>query len=73
MTTLTLNIKDDRKVEDVLRFLRDIDFLEVLEPEFGANKHSDRTGFLSRFAGAWKGEILVREEQGNYEVRSELK
>jgi hypothetical protein len=34
MTTLTLNIKDDRKVEDVLRFLRDIDFLEVLEPEF---------------------------------------
>lgn len=29
MTTITLNIKDDRKVEDVLRFLRDIDFLEI--------------------------------------------
>lgn len=29
MTTLLLNIRDDRKVEDVLRFLRDIDFLDV--------------------------------------------
>ncbi|NLX24954.1 MAG: hypothetical protein GXY61_03195 [Lentisphaerae bacterium] len=32
MTTLTLNIKDDSKVQDVLRFLGDIDFLEVLQP-----------------------------------------
>ncbi|MBN2703245.1 MAG: hypothetical protein JXR23_03450 [Pontiellaceae bacterium] len=32
MTTLTLNIKDDSKVQDVLRFLSDIDFLEVLQP-----------------------------------------
>jgi len=29
MTTLTLTIKDDNKTEDVLRFLRDIPFLEV--------------------------------------------
>jgi hypothetical protein len=32
MTTVTLNIKDDSKVDDVLRFLRDIDFLEIQEP-----------------------------------------
>ena len=32
MTTVTLNIKDESKAGDVLRFLRDIDFLEVLEP-----------------------------------------
>ena len=32
MTTLMLNIKDDSKVQDVLRFLGDIDFLEVSEP-----------------------------------------
>lgn len=32
MTTLTLNIKDDSKVQDVLRFLGDIDFLEVSAP-----------------------------------------
>ena len=27
---------------------------------------------LDRFAGAWAGEPLVREEQGNYEAREEL-
>ena len=27
---------------------------------------------LARFAGAWSGEMLVREEQGTYEVREEL-
>ena len=27
---------------------------------------------LNRFAGAWVGEQLVREDQGNYEVREEL-
>lgn len=32
MTTITLNIKDESKANDVLRFLRDIDFLEVIEP-----------------------------------------
>jgi len=28
---------------------------------------------LARFAGAWAGEPLVREDQGNYEIREELK
>lgn len=32
MTTLILNIKDDSKVQGVLRFLRDIDFIEVSDP-----------------------------------------
>ncbi|RLB65997.1 MAG: hypothetical protein DRH08_07130 [Deltaproteobacteria bacterium] len=30
-------------------------------------------GSLARFAGAWRGEEMVREEQGAYEVRNELK
>ena len=30
MTTLMVNVRDDKKVNDVVRFLRDIDFLEVL-------------------------------------------
>ena len=29
MTTLMINVRDDKKVNDVLSFLRDIDFLEV--------------------------------------------
>jgi hypothetical protein len=28
---------------------------------------------LARFAGAWVGEMLVREEQGIYEVREDFK
>lgn len=28
---------------------------------------------LARFAGAWVGEPLVREDQGNYEDREEFK
>ena len=27
---------------------------------------------LSRFAGAWAGDLLVREDQGTYEVREEF-
>lgn len=30
MTTLLVNVRDDAKVNDVLSFLRDIDFLEVV-------------------------------------------
>ena len=30
MTTLLVNINDDKKVDDVVSFLRGIDFLEVL-------------------------------------------
>jgi len=53
MTTLTLNIKDERKVEDVLRFLRDIDFLEVSEAHATRLERSPKkslVGSLSRFA-----------------------
>lgn len=28
---------------------------------------------LARFAGAWAGELLVREDQGIYEVREDFK
>jgi hypothetical protein len=31
-----------------------------------------RSNLLARFAGAWKGGGLVREDQGVYEIRSEL-
>lgn len=63
MTTLTLNIKDDRKVEDVLRFLRDIDFLDVSEENSPQSKGSPLRsvfGSLSRFANPDR----VQEEAG---------
>ncbi len=33
---------------------------------------SDNAGFISSFAGKWKGVPLVREEQGEYEDRERL-
>ena len=33
MTTLLVNIRDEKKADDVFRFLRDIDFLEVVVKE----------------------------------------
>jgi hypothetical protein len=33
MTSIVVNVKDDCKVDDVVRFLRDIDFLDVIVEE----------------------------------------
>lgn len=63
MTTLTVNVKDEGKLEDVLRFLRDIDFLEVLEPEFSKPQTSPLRslfGSLNRFANPDR----IQEESG---------
>lgn len=46
MTTLTVNIKDDSKVEDVYRFLADIDFLEVSRPTKTSTKKPRVPGLL---------------------------
>lgn len=54
MTTLTLNIKDERKVEDVLRFLRDIDFLEVSQPSASVGQ--------PRVPGRFKNKVRMTED-----------
>jgi hypothetical protein len=54
MTALTLNIKDERKVEDVLRFLRDIDFLDVSQPSVLIRK--------PRVPGLFKNKIRMAED-----------
>jgi hypothetical protein len=72
MTTLTLNIKDDRKVEDVLRFLRDIDFLDVLETKSSRPVESPLRslfGSLSRFANPDR----IQEESGAWYEASRKK
>jgi hypothetical protein len=42
MTTLQVNVRDDKKVNDVVSFLRDIDFLEVIVKEGGPQQTSRR-------------------------------
>ncbi len=43
MTTLLVNINDDKKVDDVVSFLRDIDFLEVLVKSDQSERPSHRS------------------------------
>ena len=52
--------------------------VEVILLPIDSNKycnHSNKkTGsHLQRFAGAWCGDQLIREDQGNYEIRETLK
>ena len=63
MKTITLKIKDDSKSIDVLRFLRDIDFLEIEESP-PPSRSSGQVG-LKRFPGldlGWIQGSMTREE-----------
>lgn len=44
----------------------------ILLDEKAQAKHSDKKNVWERTAGAWQGEQLVREPQGEYEKRLEL-
>ena len=51
--------------------------VELIVLPVGSEKHSGQSkkkagSPLKRFAGAWGGEQLVREDQGDYEVREQL-
>jgi len=40
--------------------------------KYGQTDEERTASTLKRFAGAWAGEPLVREDQGDYETREEL-
>ena len=45
-----------------------------LDDDTALHRNQEAGGLsLKKFAGAWAGELLVREEQGTYEVREGLK
>jgi hypothetical protein len=52
--------------------LVEVILLPVVSEELNGQSTKKRGFPLKRFAGAWFGEQLVRENQGNYEVREEL-
>ena len=41
--------------------------------KIGAKKTNKDRESLARFAGAWSGDSMVRENEGTYEIRAELK
>jgi len=52
--------------------LVEVILLPVVSEKHNAQRKEKTGSPLKRFAGAWVGEQLVREDQGNYEVREEL-
>ena len=52
--------------------LVEVILLPVASEKNGAQSKKKVGSPLNRFAGAWVGEQLVREEQGSYEVREAL-
>ncbi|NCO33496.1 MAG: hypothetical protein AUJ92_03730 [Armatimonadetes bacterium CG2_30_59_28] len=53
----------------------DIEVVVVVHPVNGGDPNDTGwpPGFIERTAGVWAGEKLVREPQGEYEVREELR
>lgn len=69
-----------RQLPDVLKMPKklqkhrvEVILLPLEEQKTSVNRRTkSKISPLSRFAGTWSGETLVREEQGVYEVREEL-
>lgn len=68
-----------RKLPDFLKMPKNLQNQRVevilipLDPVIKRRAMKSVISPIARFAGAWEGEILVREDQGNYEIREELK
>ena len=52
--------------------LVEVILLPVVSEKHNGQNNKKPVSPLKRFAGAWFGEQLVREDQGDYEVREEL-
>ncbi len=56
----------------------DLEVMVVVQPITPASAHKTpgdlgwSPGFFERTAGGWQGEPLVREPQGEYEIRDEM-
>jgi len=51
----------------------DLDVVLIVQPvASGGQEPGWPPGFFEEVAGGWQGELLVREDQGQYEVREEL-
>ncbi len=51
----------------------DLEVVVIVQPAEPADQAPDwPSGFFDEVAGGWRGEPLIREDQGQYEVREEL-
>lgn len=57
MTSILVRVKDDRKVADLIRFLRDIDFLDV-KVESTSDSINLKTNIFDQAVGIWKNKNI---------------
>ncbi len=51
----------------------ELEVVLIVQPVAPAGQeHGWPPGFFEEVAGGWKGELLAREDQGQYEVREDL-
>lgn len=69
-----------KRLPDILKMPKELLYRRVevillpLDEEAPTDRVSAATSFqLARFAGGWEGDALVREDEGEYEAREELK
>ena len=53
MTNILVQVKDDRKAHDLIRFLKDIDYLDVVVQKEAVGDESARDSDLRKAFGIW--------------------
>lgn len=59
MTTIRIIISEDNKAKDFIRFLRDIDFLDIQVEENTETVDSKGIDALKSICGLWKGRSIT--------------
>ncbi|SEL83704.1 hypothetical protein [Parapedobacter koreensis] len=64
MDTITLKIKNKKKLNHLLAFLKDLDFVEVLQsaPDLEQDEKTTSKGDFFALAGMWEGRDITAEE-----------
>jgi hypothetical protein len=75
MEQIVIQVNDKEKAQLLYKLLSVLDFVNTIKKVESNEKPKDlgwSPGFFERTAGAWEGEPLKREEQGEYEQREVL-
>ena len=61
MTSIRITVKEDDKAEDLIRFLSDIDFLEIQVEEHANTVPAKSVDALGEICGLWRGRTVSLE------------
>ena len=65
MTSIRITIREDNKARDLIRFLRDIDFLDIQAEETTETVDSKDLDALKSICGLWTGRSITLDSVRN--------